>query len=100
MVNGTYKITLQSPLGPRHGTLTLLQCDSSLSGSVDMLSSHTVFENGSVHDNHFSFTTEMHTLLGNKLITVTGLSEGDALVGFLSLSLKKFPFTGERCSLE
>ncbi len=97
MINGTYKITLRSPLGPRHGTLTLMQCDSALSGSFDVLAAHTIFEDGSIHANQFSFTTQMHTLLGDKPITVTGFLEGEALVGFLSLAAKQFPFTGIRC---
>lgn len=98
MLNGTYNITLRSPLGPRHGTLTLLQQDLALSGSFDVLASHNEFEHGCVQGNQFSFTAEMHTLLGNKSIAVTGFLEGDALVGFLTVALKQFPFTGIRSS--
>ncbi|MEA4986983.1 MAG: hypothetical protein VB095_02910 [Anaerovorax sp.] len=100
MINGTYNITLRSPLGPRHGTLTLLQSDTNLSGSFDVLASHNIFENGHIQDNQFSFTAEMHTLLGKKIINVSGFLEGDALVGFLTIAFKQFPFTGIRCSLE
>lgn len=100
MLNGTYNITLHSPLGPRHGTLTLEETNFTLRGSLNVLDSQNGFQNGSTHDNHFSFSTEMHTLLGNKPITVTGFCEGDGLVGFLTVAFKKIPFTAVRSGLD
>ncbi len=37
MINGTYQIEMKSPMGKKHGRLTLQEIESSLSGNIDIL---------------------------------------------------------------
>lgn len=96
MLKGTYNITLRSPLGPRYGKLTLEESNSKLRGSLDILGSHNMFQDGYIQNNQFSFSADIHTLLGCRRVKVTGYFEEYALVGFLTLSLKQIPFTAVR----
>ena len=86
MIDGTYKIQMDSPVGVKEGTTVLITSGEKLTGSLTAMGVQIDIENGKVTDNSFTF--------GGKL--VGGSVEGDTIQGIAHIANRDFVFTGTR----
>lgn len=96
MLNGTYRLTLRSQMGPRQGVLVLANSDHGLNGRLELLGFENEISQGHTDENNFAFTINLHTLLGDRQITVTGQTACRSVSGEFILGKTVLPFTGVR----
>ena len=80
-VDGTWKITVDTPMGAQEGTLTLKAEGSTLSGSQQSSTGGTMaVQNGKVDGNKLTWTSEMTQPFAIKL-EFTATVNGNAMTG-------------------
>ncbi len=57
MIDGTYKIQMDSPVGAKEGTAVLITSGEKLTGSLTAMGVQIDIENGKVTDNSFTCLT-------------------------------------------
>ena len=80
-MNGTYRVSLKTPFGPQAGTVTLVEQNGALSGSIDALGAKNPFSGGTAQGNRFSFSGSLRTMVGRIDYTAEGVVEGDTITG-------------------
>ena len=96
-VDGTYKITAETPMGNMESTLTLKTDGEELSGTMTADMMGTVdFKGGKVEGSSFSFAMTMKKFLKNIEISGSGKVDGDKISGNIMTSLGNSSFTGVR----
>ncbi len=83
-VDGTYKITTQTMMGPQEGTLMLKAEGNSLSGSMEIPTGKADFTGGTVNGNEYQFQVKVKTPLGDTNLDCKGTIDGDKLTGTAS----------------
>jgi hypothetical protein len=79
MIDGTYAIVMQTPMGLKKGRAILHQHGNRVSGRLALLDKSNTFENGTVNGNQYVFSGELKTAIGKVAYTVEGSIEGDGL---------------------
>ena len=96
-VDGTYNITVDTPMGKMESTLTLVINGDSLSGNATSAMMGTVeFSGGKVDGNSFSFEMEMNSPMGKMEMSNTGTVDGDNISGEVKSSMGNSAYTGTR----
>jgi|WetSurSiteA1Bulk_404760.scaffolds.fasta_scaffold217925_1 hypothetical protein len=91
-VDGTYRITIHTPMGDTQSTWTLKADGESLSGvSEDAMTGHVEFTGGTVNGGVFAFTLDLPMRL-----EIEGRVEGDRVSGTASAMFGPSLFEGSR----
>ncbi len=70
MKSKVYDIVLHSPMGPKKGTLTLVQEEGGYSADIFLMKNLNHFKAASVRANEFLLTGALRTLIGEVACTV------------------------------
>ena len=94
--DGTWNLTMQTPMGERRSTLTLATSGGSLTGSQEAEGNTTEITDGSVSGNDVSWKVAITNPMPLTL-TFTGTVDGDTLNGSADTGMfGSFPFEGTR----
>ncbi len=75
MIDGTYKIQMDSPVGVKEGTAVLITSGEKLTGSLTAMGVQIDIENGKVTDNSFTFGGKLESFVGPVIFAVGGSVE-------------------------
>lgn len=95
-VNGTWSITVELPSQPTPGTLTLLQQDKTLSGSIQTQFGTSQLKDGEVTADGFRFTATIDFAGNSRELVVSGKVAGNQMSGTFTTSDGALPFSGTR----
>ncbi|MGD2128854.1 MAG: hypothetical protein PVJ33_06895 [Lysobacterales bacterium] len=95
-IDGTYKLTLDTPLGNQDGTLTLKTKGAELSGTLVNERGTTEFSGGTVSGETVQFKTKIPTPIGRLKAHVTGRLTADHFTGNAKLPLGSAHIEGVR----
>ena len=99
-VDGTYKITAETPMGSMETTLTLKTDGDELSGSMSAGRMGTIdFNGGKVEGSCFSFTTTLKKFFKKIEVCGRGNVEGDRISGEVITTMGNTCFSGVRVQL-
>lgn len=92
--DGTYQVTVKTPMGNQKGTLTIQSAGESFSGSLETPSGTSHFTGGRVNGNQLQWQAETKTPLGAFDVSYTATIEGDRLSGEASTPMGAAPMDG------
>ncbi len=95
-VGGTWSITVELPGQPTPGTLTLLQQDKTLSGSIQTQFGTSQLKDGEVTADGFRFTATIDFAGNSRELVVSGKVAGNQMSGTFTTSDGALPFSGTR----
>jgi hypothetical protein len=96
-VDGTYEITIHTPIGDQKSKLTLKTDGSTLSGSgEDAMSGTTTFEGGTVSGNEAKWSMTPQSPMGPMKLDFTATIDGDKISGQAVSMFGPAPFDGQR----
>jgi hypothetical protein len=78
-MNGTFKVSLSTPMGLKSGTISSVDENGVLSGSLHALGSENSFRNGKTSGNTFEFTGALKMGFGKIEYDAKGTITGDIL---------------------
>ena len=95
-VNGTWALTMQTPIGERKSTLTLTAAGSALTGTLAAEGNSTTILDGKADGNTVSWKAAIKNPMPLTL-EFQGKIDGNAIAGNVSAgSVGSWPFTGSR----
>lgn len=94
--DGTYKVTVKTPLGKQKGTLTILTAGDVFSGSLETSSGTSNFSGGSISGNELRWQAETKTPMGAFEVAYTATIEGDQISGMAATPMGSAPLEGVR----
>ena len=96
-IDGTYKVTADTPMGKIESTLTLKTDGGSLSGSMQSGMFGTVeFSGGKIDGSSFSANMTMNGPMGAMEMTTSGTVDGDSISGTVKTAMGNSSFSGVR----
>lgn len=96
-VEGTYRISADTPMGIMESTLTLKTCGEELTGTMSSgFIGQVDFNGGKVEGGTFSFVMTVKKFLKKIDISGNGRVEGDRITGRIITSYGESCFEGER----
>ncbi|MGM1046999.1 MAG: hypothetical protein ACQEXX_12745 [Bacillota bacterium] len=95
-MNGTYNITMQTPMGMEKGTITFTQDGDALGGSLNILRGSNAFSGGNIKGNEFIFSGEIKKLITKIPYTAKGTIDGDNLTAVADTKYGKLAIKGNR----
>lgn len=95
-MNGTFRMVLSTPLGPRRGTIRFEDRGGSLSGSINAMGSESPFQDGRADGGAFTFSGTLRVGLYRFDYTATGTVTGDTLKGTAVTRYGSMPIRGTR----
>jgi hypothetical protein len=95
-VDGTWKLTMQTPIGERKSTLNLVNGRDGLAGKLagDEGNSTQIYE-GKADGNNVSWKADIKSPMPLTL-EFTGTVSGDSISGAVKAAVGSWPFTGSR----
>ena len=94
--DGTWNLTMQTPMGERRSTLTLSTAGGTLTGKQEAEGNTTDIADGTVNGNELSWKVSITNPMPLTL-TFTGTVDGDTLSGSADTGMfGSFPFEGTR----
>ena len=94
--DGTWNLTLETPMGERRSTLTLVTAGGALTGTQEAEGDTTNIAEGSVNGNTVSWKVSVTNPMPLTL-TFNGSVDGDAISGTADTGMfGSFPFEGKR----
>jgi len=94
--DGTWNLTMQTPMGERRSTLTLSTAGGTLTGKQEAEGNTTDIADGTVNGNELSWKVSITNPMPLTL-TFTGTVDGDTLNGSADTGMfGSFPFEGTR----
>ncbi len=95
-VEGDYKVTVKSPMGPMKGTFSFKVTGNTLTGTASAGGSTAEITDGKLEDNEFSFSMVMNTPAGSMPLKVTGDVVYDRIGGKMGEGASTMRFLGGR----
>lgn len=95
-VDGTYKLTVNTPQGVQTPTLTLKEDAGALSGTLDGQAGRSDFSGGTVDGNNASWELTISPQGQEIKLTFTAAVEGDNISGKVNTPMGGVDFTGQR----
>lgn len=95
-MDGTYRISLRTPLGVQNGMLSLIQEEDALRGSIRAMGNANQFKNGKVNGNKFVFSGNLSMGFLNLNYTARGSVDGNKLNAMATTNLGTFPISGNK----
>jgi hypothetical protein len=80
-------VQVKTPVGLRHGSLSVVADGDSLSGVLGTEKGSSVLVDGTITGNEVSFTAKIKTPMGRMKAHVTGVIDGDTFTGTAKLPL-------------
>lgn len=80
-VDGTYNLTMNTPMGPQQGKLTLKSAGDSLSGIYENMMGPQEFSGGTIDGNRCAWNTTATTPMGPMNLKITATVDGDRISG-------------------
>ena len=80
-VDGTYEITIATPMGDRPATLTLIEDGGRLSGKFSSQQGEQEWDGGTVDGNAVSWSNNFSGAMGPMQLDFAGTVDGDELAG-------------------
>jgi hypothetical protein len=80
-VDGTWKITMNTPMGSRDVTVTLDSSGGGLGGQIEGAQGSQALTNGTVDGDSATWDVEMAGPMGAMTLSYAGVVEGDAIKG-------------------
>ena len=96
LMNDTYSVTLQTPFGTQKGTVTFVDDNGKLSGSIRTMGNTSFFRNGKVNGNSFEFSGILNAGFFNLRYNAKGAIEGDAIKAVAFTNYGTFQINGTR----
>lgn len=78
-MNGTFRVTLLTPIGSKSGTINFIDDNGVLSGSIHAMGSENPFRNGISNGNSFEFSGTLKIAFNRFDYTAKGSITGDTL---------------------
>lgn len=97
-IDGSYNLSLNTPVGTQDGSLTLKSDGTSLSGTLTNARGSSAFAGGTITGGAVEFDTKIPTPLGRLKAHVTGKVDGDHFSGDAKLPLGTAHIEGDRVS--
>jgi len=94
-VDGTWKVTVNSPMGAQDATLVFKASGSTLTGTLSNASGTIPIEDGTVDGNKVSWKARLSSPFPMTL-DCSGTVEGDTISGTVNTSFGPAPFSGHR----
>lgn len=95
-MNDTYSVTLQTPFGIQKGTVTFVDDNGMLSGSIRTMGNTSSFRNGKVNGNSFEFSGILNAGFFSISYTTKGSIDGDTLKAVALTNFGTFRINGTR----
>ena len=96
-VDGTYNITIATPMGDRPATLTLLADGDTLSGKFSSQQGDQEWDGGTIDGNEVSWSNDFSGAMGPMQLDFAGTVDGDELSGTVQFgALGSGTFAGKR----
>ena len=96
-IDGTYNITIHTPMGDQEAKLTLKTDGSTLTGnSESAMAGISEIEDGKVNGNELTWTENVKTPMGPFTLNVTVTVEGDKISGEVNTPFGPSPLEGSR----
>ncbi len=95
-MNGTYNITLHTPMGTQSGILTLTNHNGVLNGSIRTMGNTSAFKNGKVRGNSFEFSGILDVGFFKINYAAKGTVEGNTLKATATTNSGVFHINGTR----
>lgn len=95
-VDGTYKLTINTPMGQQTPTLTLKEEGGGLSGTFAGQMGAQDFTGGTVDGNSFKFDMTMNAMGNEITLNIEGTVDGDSISGTMNTPMGGSDFSGNR----
>jgi len=95
-VDGTYDISIQTPMGAQAGKMVLKAEGDALTGTMQNMMGTDPIQNGKVNGDEFEFMVEAKSPMGPLKITVKGKIEGDTVSAQAMTPFGPAPMSGKR----
>jgi len=95
-VTGTYKLTINTPMGTRTPTVTLKEEGGSVSGTFAGQIGTTEFSGGTADGNNVKFSVNISAMGREMTLSFDGTIEGDSISGSVNTPGGGSEFTGTR----
>ena len=95
-MNGTFDITLDTPVGPQKGILKLTDENGALRGSVHAMGYTNYFRNGKASGNSFALSGTLNASIFNIRYSAKGTVDGNALKVNVTTDSGIFQLSGTR----
>jgi hypothetical protein len=95
-MNGTFKVSMSTPLGLKSGTISFVDEDGCLSGSINALGNENPLMNGKSSGNDFEFDGVLKTGFGKIDYTAKGTISGDKLQATANTKYGTMKIIGKR----
>jgi hypothetical protein len=98
-VDGTYDVTMNTPMGAQKATFEFSTDGTRLSGRMSSMMGAIDFDNGVVDANNLTWTVDAKTPMGDMAVECAAVLDGDSLTGEAKMgSFGSASFTGARTS--
>jgi hypothetical protein len=95
-IDGTYAITVNSPIGKQEGKLTLKTSGEKLDGTMEASLGKMSFT-GTAKDNDLAWTAEVSSAFGKAILDFKAKVSGIEITGQVALgAFGSFPFNGKK----
>jgi len=95
-MNGTFSITIGTPIGSQKGVVTFVDESGKLSGSIRAMGNTNLFKNGKMVGNSFEFSGILDIGLFKFTYTAKGTIVENALKGVATTNSGSFQMSGTR----
>jgi len=96
-IDGTYNITISTPMGDRPASLTLVTDGDALSGTFSSQQGDQPWDGGTVNGNQVAWSNNFSGAMGPMQLDFAGTVEGDQLSGTVQFgAMGSGTFTGVR----
>lgn len=96
-IDGTYNITISTPMGDRPASLTLVTDGEALSGTFSSQQGDQPWDGGTVNGNQIAWSNNFSGAMGPMQLDFAGTVEGDQLSGTVQFgAMGSGTFTGVR----
>lgn len=94
-MNGTYSITIYTPIGPQQGSLSLHADDGTLTGTIRILGNQKAFR-GTADENRFTFSSVFQNPMVRLAFTARGLVKDGILDAVAETNFGPMKMKGKR----
>lgn len=96
MLEGKYKLKLNTPMGDITGNLELKMQNKELFGVLEVMGGKSQFKGGKVEGNKFVFKGEFNTPMGTINYSILGIVDGNKLDIYAETNKGRFKIDGTR----
>lgn len=95
-LDGTYTVTVQTPMGAQKGKLTINASGNTFSGTMETASGTSDFSGGSISGNTLQWRAETKTPMGAFDVGYKATIDGDKLTGEAETPFGSAPMEGKK----